>query len=97
MAARGIGVGATAISAVNTEKRLRAGGALSNPGDIHAFERLEARRTNIARWLEAGVRIVPGSDAGVPGTRHDALLDELALYVEAGLSAEEARRLAADG
>ena len=95
MAARGIGVGATVISAVNTEKRLRAGGALANPGDVYAFERLEARRTNIARWLEAGVRLVPGSDAGVAGTHHDALLDELRLYVEAGLTEMEVRALAA--
>ena len=96
MAARGIGVGATAISAVNTAKRLRAGGALANPGDVYAYERLEARRTNIARWLEAGVRIVPGSDAGVAGTPHDALLDELRLYVEAGLPEADAQALAAD-
>ncbi|MBM4407942.1 MAG: amidohydrolase family protein [Chloroflexi bacterium] len=96
MAARGIGVGATVISAVNTAERLRADGALANPGDVYAFERLEARRTNVARWLEAGVRLVPGSDAGVAGTHHDALLDELRCYVDAGLSTQEALRLAAD-
>ncbi len=39
-----------------------------NPGDVFAYERLEARRANIPRWLEAGVRIVPGSDAGVAVT-----------------------------
>lgn len=96
MAARGIGVGATAISAVRTAERLRAGGSLLNPGDVHAIERLDARRTNIARWIEAGVRLVPGSDAGVTGTPHDALIDELRLYVEAGLSEAVARALAAD-
>ena len=96
MAARGIGVGATAIGAVRTAERLRRGEAPANPGDVHALERLEARRSNIARWLEAGVRIVPGSDAGVAHTHHDALLDELALYVEAGLTEAEARALAAD-
>jgi imidazolonepropionase-like amidohydrolase len=94
MAARGIGIGPTVISAVNTAARLRAGGALANPGDVYAFERLEARRTNVARWLEAGVRIVPGSDAGVAGTAHDALLDELRVYAELGVA--EPERLASD-
>ena len=96
MQARGIGVGTTAIGAVRGAQRLRRGAALENPGDVHAIARLEARRTNIARWREAGVRLVPGTDAGVMDTPHDALLDELRLFEEAGLSAEEARRLAAD-
>jgi imidazolonepropionase-like amidohydrolase len=96
MAARGIAVVPTAIGAVRTAERLRAGGALANPDDEHAIERLEARRAFVGRWLEAGVRIVPGSDAGVIDTPHDALLDELALYVEAGLTPDEARALAAD-
>jgi imidazolonepropionase-like amidohydrolase len=96
MAARGIAASPTAIGAVRTAERLRAGGALANPGDVHAIERLEARRAFIGRWLEAGVRIVPGSDAGVIDTPHDALIDELELYVAAGLTRHQAWALAAD-
>jgi imidazolonepropionase-like amidohydrolase len=95
MAARGIAVVPTAAGAVRTAERLRAGGSLANPNDVHAIERLEARRAFIGRWLEAGVRIVPGSDAGVIDTPHDALLDELRLYAELGVPSPE--RLAADG
>ena len=86
----------TAIGAMRTAQRLRAGGALANPGDVHAIERLEARRAFIGRWLQAGVTIVPGTDAGVVDTPHDALLDELALYVDAGLTPDEARALASE-
>lgn len=48
-------------------------------------------RANIARFRAGGIPVLAGSDAPNPGTAHGvSLLTELALLVDAGLTAEEA-------
>jgi imidazolonepropionase-like amidohydrolase len=83
----------TASGALRTADRYRAAGAV-NPADRHAIDRLEARRWLMGELRAVGVRIVAGTDAGVIGTSFDSLHDELAVYVDVGLTPAEALRAA---
>jgi imidazolonepropionase-like amidohydrolase len=63
-------------------------GSIRNPGDSAAADRsLHASLAIIKALHDAGVRIVAGTDYGLPGF---SLLRELELYVEAGLTPLEA-------
>jgi imidazolonepropionase-like amidohydrolase len=63
-------------------------GSIRNPGDSAAADRsLRASLAVIKALHDAGVRIVAGTDYGLPGF---SLLRELELYVEAGLTPLEA-------
>ncbi len=54
--------------------------------DIERWERmLDANVANLARLLEAGVKVMAGTDAGWRSTPFDALPDELDLMAQAGL------------
>ena len=67
-------------------------GSIRNPGDSAAADRsLRASLAAIKALHDAGVRIVAGTDYGLPGF---SLLRELELYVEAGLTPLEAIRSA---
>jgi imidazolonepropionase-like amidohydrolase len=67
-------------------------GSVRNAGDSTAFHRsLRAQLAAIKAMHDAGVRIVAGTDYGLPGF---SLLRELELYVEAGLSPLDAIRAA---
>ena len=67
-------------------------GSVRNAGDSAAFHRsLRAQLAVIKTMHDAGVRIVAGTDYGLPGF---SLLRELELYVEAGLSPLDAIRAA---
>jgi len=67
-------------------------GSIRNPGDSTAAERsLRASLAAIKALHDGGVRIVAGTDYGLPGF---SLLREVELYVEAGLSPMEALRAA---
>jgi imidazolonepropionase-like amidohydrolase len=50
----------------------------------------EAHLHNVRLARELGVRIIAGSDAGMPGVPFDSLLDELAWLVRCGLSPAQA-------
>ena len=67
-------------------------GSIRNPGDSAAADRsLRASLAAIKALHDGGVRIVAGTDYGLPGF---SLLRELELYVEAGLTPLEAIRSA---
>ena len=67
-------------------------GSIRNPGDSAAADRsLRASLAVIKALHDGGVRIVAGTDYGLPGF---SLLRELELYVEAGLTPLEAIRSA---
>jgi len=67
-------------------------GSIRNPGDSAAADRsLRASLASIKALHDGGVRIVAGTDYGLPGF---SLLRELELYVEAGLTPLEAIRSA---
>jgi len=67
-------------------------GSIRNPGDSAAADRsLRASLASIKALHDGGVRIVAGTDYGLPGF---SLLRELELYVEAGLTPQEAIRSA---
>lgn len=90
---QGVAVGPTAISGVRIAQAIRSGGA-QNGRDRDAVLRLEARRRHTTRFLEAGVRILAGSDCGVALTPFNSLVDELSEYVNAGMSPAVALRSA---
>lgn len=90
---RGMAVVPTASGALRTANRYRAAGAV-NPADRNAIDRLEARRWLTGELRAVGVRIVAGTDAGVIDTPFDSLHDELAVYVDVGLTPAEALRTA---
>ncbi len=90
---QGVAVGPTAVSGVRIAQAIRNGGA-QNGRDRDAVLRLEARRRHTARFLEAGVRILAGSDCGVALTPFNSLVDELEEYVNAGMSTAAALRSA---
>jgi imidazolonepropionase-like amidohydrolase len=77
------------------EQILRTG--LRNRDDAGAVRRLRARREHLSHFFECGVRVVAGTDCGVPNTPFDSLADELAAYVEAGMTAVDALRSATSG
>jgi imidazolonepropionase-like amidohydrolase len=83
----------TAIGALRSAARYRVAGA-PNPADRDAIARLEARRTIAGELHGLGVPIVAGTDAGVTDTPFDSLHDELAIYVDVGLSPLDALRTA---
>lgn len=66
----------------------------TNGLDHAAVGRLEARRRHAARFFEMGVRIIAGSDCGVPGTPFDSLLEELIEYGKVGIPPADALRSA---
>lgn len=88
-----VAVGPTAVSGVRVAQAIRSGGT-QNGRDRDAVQRLEARRRHTARFLEAGVRILAGSDCGVALTPFNSLVDELYEYVNAGMTPAAALRSA---
>jgi imidazolonepropionase-like amidohydrolase len=90
---QGTVVSPTVISGLRIAQNLRKS-ANTNGLDHAAINRLEARRDHVARFYEAGVRILAGSDCGVAGTPFDSLLDELIEYANAGIPAAAALRSA---
>jgi imidazolonepropionase-like amidohydrolase len=85
----GIVVGPTAISGIRIAQAIRAwdkGNGMSG----NSIARLEARRDHLARFCEAGVSLIAGTDCGVTNTPFNSLPDELDEYVRAGLSRAEA-------
>jgi imidazolonepropionase-like amidohydrolase len=83
---RGIVVCATAISGIRIAQAIRASGN----GNGVSIARLEARRHHLAKFWEAGVSLIAGTDCGVTNTQFNSLADELDEYVRAGLSRAEA-------
>ncbi|PZC50969.1 MAG: Imidazolonepropionase [Chloroflexi bacterium] len=57
-----------------------------------AEERAEESKSSFKRALSAGVKIVPGSDAGGSAVRHGMLAREIELMVETGMSPSAALR-----
>ena len=90
----GIVVSPTAISGIRIARAIRDSGKSQNGLDGHAVARLEARRLHVARFCEAGVRIIAGTDCGVTNTPFDSLVDELHEYATAGMSTASALRAA---
>lgn len=90
---QGTVVSPTAISGIRIAEQLRKAPG-PNGLDFASIERLEARRRHAARFFDAGVRIVAGSDCGVAGTPFDSLIDELIAYTDAGIPVEMALRSA---
>jgi imidazolonepropionase-like amidohydrolase len=76
----------TAISGIRIAQAIRASGN----GNGNSVPRLEARRHHLAKFCEAGVSLIAGTDCGVTNTPFDSLPDELDEYVRAGLSRAEA-------
>jgi imidazolonepropionase-like amidohydrolase len=97
LGAAGIAVAPTVIGALRTARRFRASGALHNPSDAAAVERLEGRLTNTGHFHRLGLRILAGTDCGCTDTPFDSLVDELLAYTSAGLSRAEALRSATSG
>jgi imidazolonepropionase-like amidohydrolase len=93
LADAGIAVCATAAGALRTAARYRQAATVPEH-DRAAIERLEARAAFVARWAEAGVMLVAGTDAGVIQTPFDVLSEELEASVAAGLSPAAALRSA---
>ena len=83
----------TLSGALRTAARYRVAGA-HNPDETDAIARLESRRLVTAELLALGVPILAGSDAGVTDTPHDSLHDDLAAFVDIGMSTIEAIRSA---
>jgi imidazolonepropionase-like amidohydrolase len=83
----------TLSGALRTAARYRQAGA-HNPDERNAITRLESRRELTAELWSLGVPILAGSDAGVTDTPHDSLHDDLASFVELGLTPLEALRSA---
>lgn len=81
---QGTVVSPTVISGIRIAETLRRWPG-PNGFDRAAIERLEARRHHAARFSEAGVQIIAGSDCGVAGTTFDSLIDELITYSNAGI------------
>lgn len=90
---QGVAVGPTAVSGVRIAQAIRNGGA-QNGRDHDAVLRLEARRRHVADFLQAGVKILAGSDCGVALTPFNSLVDELYEYVNAGMTPASALRSA---
>ncbi len=86
-------VSPTAISGIRIAQTIRENGT-QNGHDRDAVVRLESRRRHTARFCEAGVRIIAGTDCGVANTPFDSLLDELLEYENAGMSRASALRSA---
>jgi imidazolonepropionase-like amidohydrolase len=57
----------------------------------------EATRESFKLARAMGVKIICGTDAGMPHTRHGETWHELALMVQCGVSAEEALRMGTSG
>jgi imidazolonepropionase-like amidohydrolase len=83
----------TVISGLRIAEQIARTGQ-RNHDDPGAVRRLRARREHLARFFEWGVAIVAGTDCGVPNTRFDSLADELAAYVQAGMTPASALRSA---
>ena len=83
----------TLSGALRTAARYRVAGA-HNPDETDAIARLESRRLVTAELLALGVPILAGSDAGVTDTPHDSIHDDLAAFVDIGMSTIEAIRSA---
>jgi imidazolonepropionase-like amidohydrolase len=82
-------VSPTAISGIRIAEAIRASGAGNGTSGI-SIARLEARRHHLAKFCEAGVSLIAGTDCGVTNTPFNSLADELDEYVRAGLSRAEA-------
>lgn len=85
----GIVVGPTAISGIRIAQAIRASDNGNGMNGI-SIARLEARRHHLAKFCEAGVSLIAGTDCGVTNTPFNSLPDELDEYVRAGLSRAEA-------
>jgi imidazolonepropionase-like amidohydrolase len=90
---RGIAASPTVSGALRSATRYRVAGA-HNPDEVDAIGRLEARPRISAELRAIGVTIVAGSDAGVTDTPHDSIHDDLAAYVDLGMSPADALRTA---
>ena len=86
---KGIVVGPTVISGIRIAQAIRAS-ANGNGMSVNSVARLEARRDHLAKFCEAGVSLIAGTDCGVTNTPFNSLPDELDEYVCAGLSRVEA-------
>lgn len=85
-AARGVAVTPTLVQSANFAEFAAAGQAKFPAYAAQMRWLYERRFALLAQLVDAGVQILPGSDAG--GTlAHGTLPDELALWAEAGLSA----------
>ncbi len=82
----GVWIGPTVIGALRVADEIERQGAPYNSADRNSARRLRARFTNVSRFVEAGVHIVAGTDAGAAGTGFQELATELRLYVDAGMS-----------
>jgi len=91
----GIHVVPTVIAADIVSRQLREGhSVLSNPQDRNVVARLESRFTNVTEFLQSGMSIVAGTDAGPAHVTFDLLARELERYVDAGLAAQHALKSA---
>jgi len=86
---KGIVVSPTAISGIRIAQAIRASDN-GNGMSANSVARLEARRHHLAKFCEAGVSMIAGTDCGVTNTPFNSLPDELDEYVRAGLSRAEA-------
>jgi imidazolonepropionase-like amidohydrolase len=90
---QGIAVCPTASAGTQIARAIRERGP-QNYEDDNAVARLESRKWHTARFYEAGVDIIAGTDCGVTNTPFDSLVDELTEYVATGISPAAALRSA---
>lgn len=90
----GIVVGPTVFCALQNAEKFEQQGKTYNPDDVGAVARLRGRLTNTGLFHRLGVPQIAGTDCGVIDTGFDALVDEILIYVQAGMSNAEALRSA---
>ena len=92
IAESGTVVAPTVFCALQTLHRLESRGGGGNGDDVAVRERLRGRQANVGHFQRLGVRLAGGTDCGVTDTPFDSLVDELASYLAAGMTAAEALR-----
>jgi imidazolonepropionase-like amidohydrolase len=78
------------LTPIATRRRIgdADGGPLARESSAADF--WERRRSDVRRLFEGGARMIAGSDCGVDNVAHDAVIEEIACLVEAGLSPAQA-------
>jgi imidazolonepropionase-like amidohydrolase len=90
MAARDIAMCPTITVLAHVRSHPDAYGGPTGPLPMGVNEAWETHQRNVALASGLGVRIIAGSDAGMPGVPFDSLLAELAWLVRCGLSPAQA-------
>jgi hypothetical protein len=77
-------VSPTVFGALRSAQGIRDSGRAPNPKALDALARLEGRLTNTSHFHRLGVKMLGGTDCGVPNTPFDTLLDEFAVATDLG-------------